>query len=241
MQAKTTILIIEDEKNIRDFMATTLKAQGYKTITTGLGREGLSLTASQCPELILLDLGLPDLDGMEVIRRVREYTSIPILVISARTQEKEKVTALDLGADDYITKPFGSSELMARIRTALRHGSRTALGAAADRPYRAGGLCVDYERRLVTVEGEAVHLTQVEFKIVSFLSRNSGRVMTYDSIISHVWGPYADDNNRILRVNMANIRRKLEKNPAEPQLILTEIGVGYRMAEDEAGGGQAFR
>ena len=145
MQAKMTILIIEDEKNICDFMATTLKAQGYKTITTGLGREGLSLTASQCPELILLDLGLPDIDGMEVIRRVRDYTSIPIIVISARTQEKEKVTALDLGADDYITKPFGSSELMARIRTALRHGSRMALGATADRPYRAGGLCVDYE------------------------------------------------------------------------------------------------
>ena len=142
--------------------------------------------------------------------------------------------ALDLGADDYITKPFGSSELLARIRTALRHGNRPVGGSAmVDRPYKAKGLVIDFDRRLVTVEGEAVHLTQVEFKIVFFLARNAGRVMTYDTLISHVWGPYADDNNRILRVNMANIRRKLEKNPAEPQFILTEIGVGYRMAEDE--------
>ena len=171
---------------------------------------------------------------MEVIRQVRSYSAIPIIVISARTQEKEKVMALDLGADDYITKPFGSSELLARIRTALRHGNRPEGGSAmVDRPYKAKGLVIDFDRRLVTVEGEAVHLTQVEFKIVSFLARNAGRVMTYDTLISHVWGPYADDNNRILRVNMANIRRKLEKNPAEPQFILTEIGVGYRMAEDE--------
>ena len=234
MQAKVTILIIEDEKNICEFIAATLKAQGYKAITTALGRDGLSLIASQCPELILLDLGLPDIDGMEVIKQVRSYSAIPIIVISARTQEKEKVMALDLGADDYITKPFGSNELLARIRTALRHGNRPAGGGAAvDRTYKAKGLVIDFDKRLVTVDGESVHLTQVEFKIVSCLARNSGRVITYDSLISHVWGPYADDNNRILRVNMANIRRKLEKNPAEPQFILTEIGVGYRMAEDE--------
>lgn len=234
MSVKVTILIIEDEKNICDFIATTLKAQDYKVITTGLGREGISLTASQCPEVILLDLGLPDIDGMDVIRQIRSYSAIPIIVISARVQEREKVMALDLGADDYITKPFGSSELMARIRTALRHGNASSGGGnVIDRPYQYGGLLIDFGRRLVSVDGQAVHLTQVEFKIVSFLARNSGRVMTYDTIISHVWGPYADDNNRILRVNMANIRRKLEKNPAEPQFILTEIGVGYRMAEDE--------
>lgn len=234
MQIRVKILLIEDEKNIRDFMATTLQAQGYRVVTTGLGREGISLTASQCPEVILLDLGLPDIDGMDVIRQIRSYSAIPIIVISARTQEKEKVMALDLGADDYITKPFGSSELLARIRTALRHGNHPSGGNPADRPYQYGGLRIDFDRRLVTVDGEAVHLTQVEFKIVSFLAGNSGRVMTYDTIISHVWGPYADDNNRILRVNMANIRRKLEKNPAEPRFILTEIGVGYRMAEDES-------
>lgn len=167
--------------------------------------------------MILLDLGLPDVDGMEVIRQVRSYSAIPIIVISARTQEKEKVMALDLGADDYITKPFGSSELLARIRTALRHGNRPVGGSAmVDRPYKAKGLVIDFDRRLVTVEGEAVHLTQVEFKIVFFLARNAGRVMTYDTLISHVWGPYADDNNRILRVNMANIRRKLEKIRQSP-------------------------
>ena len=234
MQIKVKILLIEDERNIRDFMVTTLQAQGYRVVSTGLGREGISLTASQCPEVILLDLGLPDIDGMDVIRQIRNYSSIPIIVISARTQEKEKVMALDLGADDYITKPFGSPELLARIRTALRHGSHLAGGKPAERPYQSGGLRIDFDRRLITVDGEAVHLTQVEFKIVSFLAGNSGRVMTYDSIISHVWGPYADDNNRILRVNMANIRRKLEKNPGEPRFILTEIGVGYRMAEDES-------
>ena len=153
MQAKVTILIIEDEKNICDFIATTLKAQGYKAITTALGRDGISLTASQCPELILLDLGLPDIDGMEVIRQVRSYSSIPIIVISARTQEKEKVMALDLGADDYITKPFGSNELLARIRTAMRHGSRPG-GAAFDKPYKAKGLVIDFDKRLVSVDGE---------------------------------------------------------------------------------------
>ena len=189
MQNKVMVLIIEDEKNICDFIATTLKAQGYKTITTGLGREGVSLTASQCPDIILLDLGLPDLDGMDVIRQIRAYTAIPILVISARTQEKEKVTALDLGADDYITKPFGSSELMARIRTALRHGAQMAGGMAAGHPYCSGGLTIDFDRRLVTVEEKPVHLTQVEFKIVSFLAVNSGRVMTYDASFLMCGGP----------------------------------------------------
>ena len=140
--------------------------------------------------------------------------------------------ALDLGADDYITKPFGSNELLARIRTAMRHGSRPG-GAAFDKPYKAKGLVIDFDKRLVTVDGESVHLTQVEFKIVSYLARNSGRVITYDSLISHVWGPYADDNNRILRVNMANIRRKIEKNPGDPQYIFTEVGVGYRMIEED--------
>lgn len=231
---KVTVLMIEDEKNISGFISTTLKAQGYKVIATELAREGISLAASQCPELILLDLGLPDMDGMEVIRNIRQWSAVPILVISARTQEKDKVAALDAGADDYMTKPFGSSELLARIRTALRHSAASGFrsGGNAD-VYQAGALRIDFDRRLIRVRGEDVHLTQVEFKIVALLARNSGRVMTYDAIISHVWGPYADDNNRILRVNMANIRRKLEKNPAQPEYIYTEIGVGYRMAEDE--------
>ena len=170
----------------------------------------------------------------EVIKEVRTWASIPIIVISARTQEDEKVFALDTGADDYITKPFGPSELLARIRTALRRSNRLNTDSLlAMRPYQADGLIIDFEKHLITLNGTEVHLTQVEFKIVSLLAKNSGRVMTYDSIISNVWGPYADDNNRILRVNMANIRRKLEQNPAEPHYIFTEIGIGYRMLEDK--------
>lgn len=233
MQPKATILIVEDEENISDFIATSLRAQGYKAVIATTAAEAKTLAASLCPELILLDLGLPDQDGGEVIKSVREWSILPIIVISARSQEKEKVRALDLGADDYVTKPFGSSELMARIRTALRHGSIAAGSQVENDTYKSGGLQLDFAKRLVRVEQKEVHLTQVEYKIVAFLARNAGRVMTYDAIISHVWGPYMDDNNRILRVNMANIRRKLEKNPAEPVYIYTEIGVGYRMAEDE--------
>ncbi len=194
---------------------------------------GLSLVTSVCPDLILLNLGLPDMDGIDIIRQIRTWASIPIIVISARTQEQEKVLATDSGADDYITKPFGPPELMARIRTALRHGNRLNTGSLlALRPYQADGLVIDFEKHLITLDGTDIHLTQVEYKIVSLLAQNSGRVITYDSIISNVWGPYANDNNRILRVNMANIRRKLEKNPAEPHYIFTEIGIGYRMLED---------
>ena len=232
MQTKATVLIIEDEENIADFIATSLKAQEYRAVSTRLGKEGLALAASLCPDLILLDLGLPDLDGMEVIRKVREWSGMPIIVLSARNQEKEKVEALDLGADDYITKPVGSPELMARIRTALRHGAASGQ-TKAENVFITGGLQLDFGKRAVRVNGEEVHLTQVEYKIVAFLAANAGRVVTYDAIISHVWGPYMDDNNRILRVNMANIRRKLEQNPAEPRYIHTEIGVGYRMAEEE--------
>lgn len=234
MNTKTYIVIIEDEKNICNFITTTLSAQGYKVSTALTAADGLSLITSTCPDLILLDLGLPDKDGIEVIKEIRTWASIPIIVISARTQEDEKVFALDTGADDYITKPFGPSELLARIRTALRHSNRLNTDSLlAMRPYQADGLIIDFEKHLITLNGTEVHLTQVEFKIVSLLAKNSGRVMTYDSIISNVWGPYADDNNRILRVNMANIRRKLEQNPAEPHYIFTEIGIGYRMLEDK--------
>lgn len=236
MSAKTSIIIIEDEKNICNFMATTLTAQGYKVQAAATAKSGLSIITSGCPDLILLDLGLPDMDGIEVIKEIRTWASIPIIVISARTQEHEKVLALDCGADDYITKPFGPSELLARIRTALRHSNRLNTDSLlSQRPYQADDLVVDFEKHLITLAGNEVHLTQVEFKILTLLAKNSGRVMTYDSIISNVWGPYADDNNRILRVNMANIRRKLENNPAEPHYIFTEIGIGYRMLEDKMG------
>ena len=233
MQTKETILIVEDEENISNFMVTTLRAQGYKAVTARLAKEGMELAASLCPDLVLLDLGLPDMDGLEVIRAVREWSMVPILVLSARTQENEKVQALDAGADDYITKPFGTSELMARIRSALRRSAQLAGQKAMGEVFSAGSLMLDFGKRILKVDQTEVHLTQVEYKIVALLAQNAGKVMTYDSIISHVWGPYADDNNRILRVNMANIRRKIEKNPAEPQYIFTEIGVGYRMVDEE--------
>lgn len=235
MNMKTSIVIIEDEKNICSFMATTLAAQGYKVTAAQTAAAGLSMITASCPDLILLDLGLPDRDGIDVIKEIRAWASIPIIVISARTREQEKVLALDTGADDYITKPFGPSELLARIRTALRHSNRLNTDTLLNqRPYQADGLVIDFEKYLITLDGKEIHLTQVEFKIVTLLAQNSGRVITYDSIISSVWGPYADDNNRILRVNMANIRRKIEKNPAEPHYIFTEIGIGYRMLEDKA-------
>lgn len=233
MILKHEILLIEDEKNICNFIATTLRTQEYKVSFASDAANGLSLAASGCPDLILLDLGLPDMDGIDVIRSLREWSNIPIIVISARTQEKEKVEALDAGADDYITKPFGTSELMARIRTALRRSSMNSAPVSGQNRYVAKNLIIDYEKHIVTVDGAIVHFTQIEYKILTFLARNSGKVITYDTLITHVWGPYADSNNRILRVNMANIRRKLEHNPADPQYIFTEIGIGYRMIDNE--------
>lgn len=234
MNLRHEILLIEDEKNICNFIATTLRTQDYKVSFAGTAANGLSLAASGCPDLILLDLGLPDMDGIDVIRSIREWSNIPIIVISARTQEKEKVAALDAGADDYITKPFGTSELMARIRTALRRSSLSGNAPLETQSrYLAKDLIIDYDKHIITVDGNIVHFTQIEYKILTFLSRNAGKVITYDTLITHVWGPYADSNNRILRVNMANIRRKLEHNPADPQYIFTEIGIGYRMIDNE--------
>lgn len=233
MYQKISVLIIEDEKSICDFIGKTLDSHEYKVTAANNGKDGLALITSSLPDLVLLDLGLPDMDGMDIIRKTREWSSLPIIVISARTQEKEKVQALDAGADDYITKPFGTFELLARIRTAIRHNNKLSDDLQnANRPYAADGLTIDFERRLVTLHGKEIHLTRVEYKIVSLLAKNSGKVMTYDTLIDQVWGPYADDNNRILRVNMANIRRKIEENPGEPKYIFTELGVGYRMLED---------
>ncbi len=234
MTHKFTVLIIEDEKNIQTFVSKVLKKHDYKVLCTDRGGEGLDIIRSQCPDIILLDLGLPDMDGGEIIREVRTWSSTPIIVISARTAENEKVLALDCGADDYITKPFGTSELLARIRASLRHSNKLMTDSTLYiRPYQSGGLILDFSRRLLTIDGEEIHLTPIEYKIVSFLAQNSGKVMTYAAILASVWGPYADSDNKILRVNMANIRRKLEADLAQPQYIFTEVGVGYRMKEDE--------
>ena len=236
MTPKQSILIIEDEKSICSFIETTLTANGYKVQTASTGQKGLSIATSLCPDLILLDLGLPDMDGLDIIQKIRSWSSLPIIVISARTQEREKVNALDSGADDYITKPFGTSELLARIRTALRHYQHISdlKGSSAVPVYQYDGLTIDFDKRLVTLNGQTIHLTQIEYKLVSLLAQNSGKVLTYDYIINHIWGPYADKNNQILRLNIAHIRRKLEANPAEPIYIFTEIALGYRMQESQS-------
>lgn len=232
--SKCSVLIIEDEKKIQVFMGKILKQQEYRVLYADTGAQGLDIIRSQCPDIILLDLGLPDMDGDDIIKEVRTWSSTPIIVISARTAEREKVIALDLGADDYITKPFGTSELLARIRASLRHSNRLRTDDNYYlRPYRHGDMTLDFSRRLLTLGYAEIHLTPVEYKIVAHLAQNSGKVITYSALLSSVWGPYADGDNKILRVNMANIRRKIENDPAQPKYIFTEVGVGYRMAEDE--------
>lgn len=232
MLNKIKIMIIEDEDAISNFIATTLKANAYAPLVAKSASEALSMIPSHCPDLILLDLGLPDMDGIEILKKIREWSSTPVIVVSARGEESDKVEALDLGADDYIAKPFGTSELLARIRTALRHSMKNTSGTSTADIFRTKGLMIDFDKRLVSVDGKDVHLTQIEFKIVSLLAKSAGRVLTYDFIITELWGPYAVKDNQILRVNMANIRRKLEKNPASPEYIFTEVGVGYRMVDE---------
>jgi two-component system KDP operon response regulator KdpE len=233
VENKALILIVEDEEAISNFISATLTSNEYGVIRTGKGREAISLTASHVPDLVLLDLGLPDMDGIDVLKNLRSWTSLPIVVVSARGHERDKVEALDLGADDYVTKPFGSSELLARIRTALRHSRRSG---SVDTPGETdkvvvGDLEIDASRRSVSISGREIHLTPIEYKIILLLSKYAGKVLTHDFIIREIWGPYTNES-QTLRVNMANIRRKLEVNPAEPKYILTEVGVGYRMAED---------
>ena len=229
MNSMTTILLVEDDERIRSYIKTILSTSDYSVLETGNARTALAMIASHSPDLILLDLGLPDGDGAELICSVREWSQVPIIVVSARGYERDKVTALDNGADDYITKPFGTDELLARIRAALRHGKvRTG---SVEKVYSGKGLRVDAERRLVSVDDKLIHLTQTEYRIVLLLCRHSGKVLTYDFMIREVWGPFSGCDTQILRVNMANIRRKLEKDPAMPEYITTEIGVGYRMTE----------
>ena len=235
MKIKDKVLIVEDEQNIKNFMSTILAANGFDTLLAGNVKDALSMISSHCPDLIILDLGLPDMDGLEVLKQVRAWSNLPVIVVSARTHESDKVASLDLGADDYIEKPFGTSELLARIRTAIRH-TRTTLdndSIAQSGKYTVRDLMIDYDKHHVLVNGEDVHLTLNEFKIVALLGKYAGKVLTYDFLIREIWGPKAKADNQILRVNMANIRRKIEKNPAAPEYIFTEIGVGYRMLENE--------
>ena len=231
MKSESLILIVEDEDNISNFIASMLKSNDYRFIKAGSGTEAMAMTASHVPDLILLDMGLPDIDGIEVLKKLRAWSSVPVIVVSARGHEREKVEALDLGADDYITKPFGTYELLARIRTALRHSQNTENGKKQIQKFTVGKLTVDFEKRLVLLAGREIHFTPIEYKIVALLSHHAGKVLTHDFIIKEVWGPYTSEN-QALRVNMANIRRKLEVNPAEPEYMLTEVGVGYRMVDE---------
>lgn len=235
MPIRQKILVVEDEHSISNFISAILTANDFDVIAAHNGQEAYSMITSHCPDAVILDLGLPDMDGMKIIRAVREWSKLPIVVVSARTHERDKVEALDAGADDYITKPFGTSELLARIRTAIRHTRTADTGGKIGETglFKAGSMTIDYDKHHVYIDGTDVHLTQNEYKIVSLLGKYAGKVLTYDFIIKELWGPAANGDNQILRVNMANIRRKIEKNPAAPEYIFTEVGVGYRMVEGE--------
>ncbi|MBO4831702.1 MAG: response regulator transcription factor [Oscillospiraceae bacterium] len=230
MEYRERILVVEDEQSIRSFISAILRVNGYEVIPAENGSQALTLVTSRCPDLVILDLGLPDMDGSSIIKFVRNWSQMPIIVVSARMQERDKVEALDLGADDYITKPFGPSELTARIRAALRHAGGIS-GGVQEGSVRCGELTIDYDKRRVFVSGRDAGLTQVEFRIVAYLGAYAGKVVTYDRLMREIWGPGMKGGNQILRVNMANIRRKIEISPAEPRYIFTEAGVGYRMAD----------
>jgi len=234
-QTRDKILIVEDDRGICKFLLTLLRANGYDVIVAERGKTALEMISSHCPDLILLDLGLPDMDGAQIIRSVRLWSSTPIVVVSARFVEEDKARTLDMGADDYLTKPFGTVELLARIRTALRHSRTTARnkGVALQGCYRSGELRIDYNLHRAFLSGKDVGLTPKEFRIVALLGRHAGQVVTYQTIMRELWGPQASADNKILRVHMASIRRKIEPDISEPRYIFTETGVGYRMADGE--------
>jgi len=235
MVTKDRILIVDDEINICHFLTAVLTANGYDTMIAQTGKDACSMIASNPFDLVLLDLGLPDTDGTNVIESIRSWSELPIIVISARMQESDKVQALDMGADDYITKPFGSSEFLARVRTAIRHyRAKDDKKSVFTGRLNISDLTIDFEKHQVLVAGENAHLTQIEFRIVALLGQNAGKVLTYDHMLREIWGPEMTGDNQILRVNMANIRRKIENNPADPKYIFTEIGIGYRLLDIEA-------
>src|SRR5262245_35374363 len=226
------VLVIEDEPQIRRFLRATLMANGYQLLEAATAQEGLTQAATGQPELVILDLGLPDLDGLEVMRQLREWTAMPIIVLSARGQEAAKVAALDAGADDYLTKPFGVSELLARMRVALRHAARTAQGSG-DPVFTVGGLRVDLARRQVYIAEQLVHLTPIEYRLLSTLVRYAGKVITHRQLLQEVWGPGYAHETHYLRVYMGQLRHKLEVDPARPRYLVTEPGVGYRLQIDD--------
>ena len=225
------ILVVEDDAQIRNFICFTLEAEGYVCVAAATAEEAMRLMAAEPIDLMLLDLGLPDLDGTEVIRRLRTWSEMPVIVVSARDQDKEKVAVLDLGADDYLTKPFSASELLARIRVALRHMYKQS-GAKANPVCQTGELRLDAEKRKVYLGDAEIHVTPMEYSLLLLLFKNQGKVLTTSVILREIWGAGYGQDTQALRTLTAGLRRKIEKNPARPRYILTEIGVGYRLAEE---------
>lgn len=222
------VLVIEDEAQMRRMLRVSLSNRGYRLVESATGSDGLVQAASRTPDIVLLDLGLPDMDGLEVTRRLREWSKVPIIVLSARGQEEDKIMALDGGADDYLTKPFSVGELLARIRVALRH-----VVGVAESVFSLGDVRVDLGKRQVSVAEEEVHLTPIEYKLLTTLIKSAGRVVTHRQLLREVWGPNAESHTQYLRVYMGQLRHKLERDPARPKFLLTEPGVGYRLAERE--------
>ncbi|MEW6714058.1 MAG: response regulator [Nitrospirota bacterium] len=227
-QDKELILLIEDEPQMRRFLRITLQSHGYRLIEAPTGQEGLMHAATRNPDVVLIDLGLPDMDGIEVTKQLREWSEIPIIVISAREQEEDKIKALDAGADDYLTKPFGAGELLARIRVALRHQVMLQSGQKASE-FALGNLFVDLAKRIVFLKGEEVHLTPIEYRLLTVLIKNAGKVVTHTHLLKEVWGPPYARQTEYLRVYMAQLRRKLEEDPARPRFLINEPGIGYRL------------
>ena len=230
---KYKILVIEDDKSISSFIQTILESNGYQVLTAERCHQGLLVFTSHVPDLVVLDLGLPDMDGTHFIHTVRQNSLVPILVLSARTEERDKVSALDLGANDYITKPFSTAELLARVRVALRTTRLTAVSSSPSSTFTLDDLVIDYDRRQVSVDGTLIHLTQTEYNILAFLSQHTGKVMTYSAIIRSIWGSMDHGSVKKLQVNMANIRKKLSCTPGENRYVINELGVGYRMLDPE--------
>jgi len=228
---KYKILVVEDDENIASFVQTVLESNGYQVLTAERCQQGILMLSSHVPDLVVLDLGLPDMDGEEFLRIVRQESMVPIIVLSARTEERDKVSALDLGANDYITKPFGTAELMARVRAALRNARHGLHASGPSSTFILEDLIIDYDRRQVSVGGRLIHLTQTEYNILAFLSQHTGKVMTYSTIIRSIWGSMDDGSVKKLQVNMANIRKKLGVQPGENRYVVNELGVGYRMLD----------
>lgn len=225
------ILVVEDDKQIQTFISYALEQDGFSYLCASNGHSAMSLLISEPIELLLLDLGLPDCDGMDIIKRVREWSDMPIIVVSARDQDKEKAAALDTGADDYLTKPFSATELLARIRVAIRHLRRQG-GDKMQAVYQVGELKIDMEKRLTYLNGAELHLTPMEYTLLQLLFKNCGKVLTTQYIIREVWGVGYGNDTQALRALMAALRRKIEKNPAKPRYVVTEIGVGYRLVDE---------